>query len=237
MDLIKKKARDHARQSFSYIAHPHYRKYYRNNVSRQDARNALGVPSDDFVFLFLGQIRGYKNVTGLIKAYKNLKGGKTTLLIAGSVHQDTKAELRQYLKNTDSILFTDSFVKDEELQLYFNCADVVVTPYNKIFNSGSVFLNLSFGKPTLAPDVSALAEIKQLVGPRWLKTYKGQISAEVLEKYMAEVISESSDIAAASPNIDCFDPDTIARETIAFYNVVLEHKNLPADSKLLYNHA
>lgn len=221
LDLIKKKAKNKDRQGFAHILHPHYKDYYLNEVSRDEARRKLGVAADRFVFLFIGQIRGYKNVIGLVKAYKKLKNPKSTLLIAGSVHQEVKEELKESLENTDGIVLTNSFVNDEELQLYLNCADVVVTPYNRIFNSGSAFLNLSFSKPTLAPDVAAVAELKQLVGSRWIKTYKGQITAEVLEKRMEEVIRESYDSAVSSPDCSSFDGETVALDTITFFNSLL----------------
>ncbi|MCC9138818.1 glycosyltransferase [Pontibacter silvestris] len=221
LDLIKKKTDNSGRQKFAHVFHPHYKNYYLNEVSRQKAREELGVPADKFVFLFLGQIRAYKNVTGLIKAFKGLKSDNTLLLIAGNVHEDIEKELKEHLENSEGIIFVDSFVKDEDLQLYFNCADVVVTPYNRIFNSGSAFLNLSFGKPTLAPDLWALAELKQIVGSRWIKTYDGQISAEILEKSMAEIINESKDLSVLHPDISYLDPEAVALETIAFYKSLL----------------
>lgn len=226
LDLIRKKAENKGWQDFAHILHPHYKNYYLNEVSRIEARQKLGVAADQFVFLFLGQIRAYKNVTGLIKAYKNLKGTKTILLIAGNVHQEVEAELKENLKNAEGIVFSSSFVKDEDLQLYFNCADVVVTPYERIFNSGSAFLNLSFNKPTLVPEVDSMAELKQLVGSRWIKTYQGQISAEVLEKNMAEVVSDSASLSASSPDSSHFDPESVALETITFFNSLL-HSNAP----------
>lgn len=221
LNLVKKKAENISRQDFAHILHPHYRDYYLNEVSRNEARKKLGVAADKFVFLFLGQIRAYKNVTGLIKAYKDLKDANTTLLIAGNVHQEVEAAVKKSLENADGIVFFNSFVKDEDLQLYFNCADVVVTPYGRIFNSGSVFLNLSFNKPTLAPDVSSFADLKEIVGSRWVKTYQGQISAEILEKNMTEVVSESYDASTPTPDSNYFDPETVAQETITFFNFLL----------------
>lgn len=223
LDLIKEKAGANGRQQFAHTFHPHYKDYYLNEISREQARQALGVPADKFVFLFLGQIRAYKNVTGLIQAYKGLKASNTLLLIAGNVHDDIAKELKEHLENADGIMFIDSFVRDEDLQLYFNCADVVVTPYNRIFNSGSVFLNLSFNKPTLAPDLWALTELKQKVGSRWIKTYQGQISTEVLEQNIVEIVRESKDLSMSDLDINYFSPETIAEETVAFYKSLLHY--------------
>ncbi|WP_190300494.1 glycosyltransferase [Rufibacter hautae] len=221
LELINQKTAKNRKKKTAHIHHPHYRNYYKNEISRAQAREQLGVPHDKFVFLFLGQIRAYKNVTGLVEAYKALHHPNALLLIAGNVHEDIRDELQKHLENAPDIKFVNSFVKDEDLQLYFNCADVVVTPYNKIFNSGSALLNLSFGKPTLAPDLWALKELKQLVGAQWIKTYQGQISAEVLEQGMAEIRLESETSSKKGPDISCLDPEAISRETIAFYESLL----------------
>ncbi len=221
LELIKQKTAGNRHKKTAHIYHPHYRNYYKNEIGKALAREKLGVPMDKFVFLFLGQIRAYKNVTGLVEAYKALNHPNALLLIAGNVHEDIRDELQKHLENAADIKFVNSFVKDEDLQLYFNCADVVVTPYNKIFNSGSALLNLSFGKPTLAPDLWALKELRNLVGPQWIKTYQGHISAEVLEKGMAEIRQESVISAENGPDISRLDPESVSRETIAFYESLL----------------
>lgn len=210
--LTKKKS-----QRIVHIFHPHYKGYYKNSISKMEARKALSIPAEKFVFLFLGQIRAYKNVTGLVNAYKKLQSPDALLLIAGKVHEDVRAELMDCLEGAKNIVFVDSFVKDDDLQLYFNCADAVVTPYNKIFNSGSAFLNLSFDRPTLAPNMWALSELKQIVGGRWIKTYENDISAGALETCMQEVIIESKTASLATPDISRFDPEEVARQTILFY--------------------
>ncbi len=221
LETIRQKAGGNGKQQFRHINHPHYKGYYPNEVCRCEARRKLNVPEDKFVFLFLGQIRAYKNVTGLIKAFKGLNDSNALLLIAGKVHQDVRNELNETLKGAQNVLFIDSFIEDDDLQLYFNCSDVVVTPYNKIFNSGSALLNVSFNKPTLAPDLWALSELKQMVGSKWIKTYQGQISPKVLEECMQETKQEKVSHLNLSPAIDSLDPERIALETIAFYKSLL----------------
>lgn len=224
LPLIKEKTEKGTSQLFTHTFHPHYRNYYENSVSRGEARAALGIPEDKFVFLFLGQIRAYKNVIGLMKAYRDLKGANAMLLIAGSVHRDVEAELQEQLSITDGVRFVNSFIKDEELQLYFNCSDVVVTPYNKVFNSGSVFLNLSFSKPTIAPDVLAMTELQQVLGSKWIKTYQGVLSAEVLEKCMKEILEEAKSGSSQVLDLSLLEPERIAQETVAFYQSLFKKK-------------
>ena len=50
------------------------------------------------------------------------------------------------------------FIPDEEMELYFKAADVLVLPYKEIFQSGVLFLAYSFGLPVIATDVGSFRE-------------------------------------------------------------------------------
>src|SRR4029077_18634962 len=49
-------------------------------------------------------------------------------------------------------------VPDEQTELYFKAADVLILPYTRIFQSGVLFLGYSFGLPVIAADVGSLKE-------------------------------------------------------------------------------
>lgn len=216
LHIIQQRSSNKEKQKYIHLAHPHYREYYTNNISKKQAREKLRIPTDKFVFLFLGQIRRYKNVTGLVEAYKKVKDSSTLLIIAGKVHKDMQGVLAT-IANDKNIILYDSFIKDEDLETYFNCADLVVTPYDKVFNSGSIFLNLSFNRPTLASNSGALKELSDVVGTKWIKLYQGTLSATHLENSMEEVIEEVNTTSAKEPNLFAFDPRTIAHSTVTFY--------------------
>jgi glycosyltransferase involved in cell wall biosynthesis len=204
-----------------YIPHPHYKNYYSNQITREEAREKLNIPGKYFVFLFLGQIRSYKNLPLLIKAFKSLNDKNTFLLIAGKVYKDVSSSfLKQLIGESENIRFYDSFIKDDEVQVFLNAANLVVLPYAKVFNSGSVFLNLSFNKPTLAPDIYAFSELKEEVGKRWIKTYNGTLCPEILETSMKETINDKK--PSLKPDIGVYDPKKIAENTLNFYKSLLE---------------
>ena len=50
------------------------------------------------------------------------------------------------------------YIPDEETELYFKAADVLVLPYRHIYQSGVLFLGYSFGLPVLAADVGPLKD-------------------------------------------------------------------------------
>jgi glycosyltransferase involved in cell wall biosynthesis len=51
-----------------------------------------------------------------------------------------------------------AFIPDNEVELYFKAADVVIIPYVDIFQSGVPFLAYSFGLPVIATDAGSLKE-------------------------------------------------------------------------------
>ena len=53
----------------------------------------------------------------------------------------------------DRVIERIEYVPDEETELYFKAADVLVLPYTRVFQSGVIFLGYSFGLPAIAADV------------------------------------------------------------------------------------
>ena len=58
----------------------------------------------------------------------------------------------------DRIIQKIEYIPDEETELYFKAADVLVLPYTRIFQSGVLFLGYGFGLPAIAADVGSLKE-------------------------------------------------------------------------------
>jgi glycosyltransferase involved in cell wall biosynthesis len=56
----------------------------------------------------------------------------------------------------DRIIQRIEYVPDEQTELFFKAADVLVLPYTHIFQSGVLFLGYSFGLPVIATDVGSL---------------------------------------------------------------------------------
>ena len=56
------------------------------------------------------------------------------------------------------VLLRADFIPDDETEVYFKAADVLVLPYRDIYQSGVLFLGHSFGLPVLAADVGSLKD-------------------------------------------------------------------------------
>lgn len=140
-----------------------YSSFYPNTITRSDARKVFNFRQNDKVFLYLGFIRPYKGLERLISNFSRIEGENLKLIIAG---QNRDVEYVDMLKKSISlgdsnrIIFKDKFIPVNELQIYYNACDVVVLPFDKIDNSGSVILAMGFKKPIIAPYMGVL--IKRL---------------------------------------------------------------------------
>lgn len=149
------------------IPHGNYIGVYPNTISREEARHRLNVPEASRVFLFLGRIEPYKGVFELIDAFKELPED-CRLVIAGKVaNPDLLPELEARVAGNSTIQLHAKRIPDDEMQVFFNAANVVVFPFRNILTSGSLILAMSFGKAVVAPQLSSLEEILPQNGVRW----------------------------------------------------------------------
>lgn len=142
---------------FRIVPEGSYVNYYVNTVTPAAARVKLNIDSSKRVLLYLGLIKPYKGITELIETFNKYRQAGDVLIIAGKIMNDEYGEQVKGMLN-DSILLTNRFIKDDELQVYFNAANVVVLPFRKIENSGSAILAMGFKKAIIAPAMGVLTE-------------------------------------------------------------------------------
>lgn len=145
------------KSKFKIIPEGSYVGYYANNVSRSEARNFLNIPYDKMVLLYTGFIKPYKGIDNLIECFKKSFQENAILIIAGKVMNPDYIESIKKSIN-ENIMLIDRFIENDELQYFFNAADVVTLPFKKIENSGSVILAMSFAKAVIAPSMGVLKE-------------------------------------------------------------------------------
>lgn len=171
--------------------HGNYLNAYPDYISREDARMHLGIDQDDEVILFSGQVRPYKGVETLVSVFRRLlkERPKARLLIVGEIRFDLLAAISPALSPAEQerITTTDRFVDDNEMQLFFRAADMAVYPYQKILTSGSLLLALSFGVPSIIPEVGMTRETLQ--GRDAGIIYDGNGGEPALEAALREMLS------------------------------------------------
>jgi D-inositol-3-phosphate glycosyltransferase len=130
-----------------------------------EAKQRLGVRESDKTILFFGHIAPYKGIEYLVEAFRRIlaRSGDYRLIIAGrpkNCEEYWKPILNGIREDVQHgrILLRADFIPDEETELYFKAADVLVLPYRHIYQSGVLFLGQSFGLPALAADVGSLRD-------------------------------------------------------------------------------
>ncbi len=135
-------------------------------IGKQEARKRIGLSVASKTLLFFGQIAPYKGLEYLVAAFAELVKDDATirLVIAGRIkpgHEDywkrIDAEIA-HKKLEHRITECVRFIPDEEVEVYFKAADVLIIPYVAIFQSGVPFLSYSFGLPVIATDVGSLRD-------------------------------------------------------------------------------
>lgn len=143
------------------VPHPNFISQYPNTIPRSTARTVLALKPESLVFAFIGGIRPNKGIETLIAVFKQFAGADFNLLIAGKPWPpETYIQvLEQSAIEDPRILLRQRYIPDEELQVYFNAADVIVLPFARILTSGSAILAMSFGRPIVVPARGCLPEL------------------------------------------------------------------------------
>ena len=148
------------RERVAVIPHGHYIDAYPNTIHREAARAHLDLPHDAFVYACVGLMRPYKGFEELIPAFRALDDDRACLLIVGKAHNPRYAERLAELARGDArIRLEPRFLPGDELQVYFNAADIVALPYRQITTSGAAILAFSFGAPVIAPAIGAFPDL------------------------------------------------------------------------------
>jgi glycosyltransferase involved in cell wall biosynthesis len=130
-----------------------------------EAKHQLGVSKSDKTMLCFGMIAPYKGLEYLIAAFIEVlkKEGSYRLIIVGKPkgYKDYWRQIQQTIVRSgvrDRIIERIEYIPDEQTELYFKAADVLILPYAYVFQSGVLFLGYSFGLPVIAADVGTLRE-------------------------------------------------------------------------------
>jgi D-inositol-3-phosphate glycosyltransferase len=135
-------------------------------LSQAEARLRLHIPTDKKTILFFGRITPYKGLEYLTTAFQRFlaKSGDYQLIIGGrpeNASQNYWSSIKDSIAtdvNSGQILLRAEHIPDEETEIFFKAADVLVLPYRQIYQSGVLFLGYSFGLPILSADVGDLKE-------------------------------------------------------------------------------
>ena len=204
------------------IPHGHYRDVYQKPIDLIEARKELSLPETGRLYLNLGLLRPYKGIESLLQVWgenQDIFAGDT-LLIAGKPWDETYAKkLQELAEGMERVMIYPQFVEQNKLHLYFSAANVVVLPFKKILNSGSLILAMSFGKPFIAPRLGGLIEV---VGDADRLLYDPEDDAGLLKAMRKSTQVDLQQLSQlVVKECDRLDWDSIAQKTVDVYRSIL----------------
>jgi beta-1,4-mannosyltransferase len=141
------------------IPHGNYIGSYPVPRGRVAARAKHDFDKEARIFLFFGQVRGYKGVNELLEAFEALPSPGVRLVVAGQLKAgDSEGQVLERVERDPRVTAMFGFIPDEDLIDYICACDVVVLPYRQSLTSGAAILAASYGRPILAPRIGCMQE-------------------------------------------------------------------------------
>lgn len=158
-DLLKLKPNARYKRVF----HPTYNAFRMQNMTKIEAREILGIHSEERVMLFFGYVRKYKGLRHILEVVADVaqKVEHIKLLVVGDFGEDREEyfELIRKKKIEKYIAIVEGYIPDKEVEKYFAAADLAVLPYESATQSGIAQIAYGFRLPIVATDVGGLPEV------------------------------------------------------------------------------
>ena len=129
---------------------------------RDQARAALGIPGDEFMFLSIGFIQPHKGFDRAVRAFAGMGEQGCRLDVVGSVRVEEQAyldyhdELAGLAEATPGVTMHTRWLSDEEFDRWLVASDVVVLPYRTIWSSSVLERAALYGRPVIVTAVGGL---------------------------------------------------------------------------------
>jgi D-inositol-3-phosphate glycosyltransferase len=205
------------------------------DLTAADAKRLLGISRSDKTLLFYGQIAPYKGLEYLVAAFAELlkQDGSYRLIVAGKPKWSETywKQIEQLMADKGvcgRVIERIEHVPDEETELYFKAADVLILPYAQIFQSGVIFLGYGFGLPVIAAGVGSLKE--DIVEGRTGFVFTPRDSADLaskIEKYFKTELFHNLETRRAEIKAyanERYSWSTVAAITTAVYSDLLSSR-------------
>ncbi|GHH72521.1 glycosyltransferase [Promicromonospora soli] len=190
------------------IPHGHYRDWYTGPRSTM-------LPGR---LQYVGLVRRYKGVEGLVEAFRSVADGSVTLGIAGAASTHELAATITTLADGDPrVTLRFGFLSDDELVATVTAAELVVLPYRFMHNSGTVLAALSLDRPVLVPDTPVNADLAAEVGPGWIHTFAGDLTRDAL----LAALSAAREPRTAAPDLGAREWTGAGAAHLAVYRAAL----------------
>jgi hypothetical protein len=147
-------------------------------ITKEMARQTLGIPRDRFVILNFGRQKPYKGEDLITKILKNCGIREKYLLTVGDFAYPRRRDSYYYFLKIRNIArqkvrrpdrkYIYRAIPDDEVPVIMNCADLVLLGQRRGLNSGQLPLAATYGVPAVFPAIGCFAEsIENWVGEKY----------------------------------------------------------------------
>lgn len=201
---------------------PSYSDHYETGVTKSEARETLGIPSDAFVVGFLGRVEPYKQVVELVEAFRTSVDEQGILLIGGKASDEYARKVNDAIDGDSRIRFRNQYVSNDGMAEFLRSTDIVACTSKGILTSSSVPLAMSYGRVVIAPSEGCIPEEVGDTG------YLFDGSQQGLRQAIASALQEQSKLQErgleALERAQESSPQTIAQQILEQYQRVLDRR-------------
>lgn len=195
------------------VPHGHYRDWF----------SGFAVPpSVPGRLLYFGLIRPYKGIEALLDGFHAVDVWRSAGMSLRIVGHPSTEQLRERIEAAtradERINALLDYVDDETLAAEIGRAEIVVLPFLKMHNSGSLLLALSLNRPVLVPRNAANTALADEVGPGWVYLYDGELCETSLLSALQRV---GTDERAPLPDLSRRDWAEAGADHYQAYNAAL----------------
>lgn len=201
------------------VPHGHYCDVYDSIQPSDYLRGRFGIKEGDFVLGHYGQIRAYKNIPELIRAFSKIEAPNCKLIIAGKVRardESLRKEIEALSQADDRIHYSPEFIEDPEMLELYQLTDCAVLPYTSILNSGSAILALSLTCPVLVPDLPTMRELEEQVGAEHVALF-----ASDLQGALENIVSKECVKSCSRSKLSALEWSILAEKTELFFQELI----------------
>jgi glycosyltransferase involved in cell wall biosynthesis len=190
-------------------------------LTRERAREEIGLPREAKVVLFFGYIRRHKGLKYLLRAFSMVKESleDARLVIAGCPTGDFRyyGDMISRLRIDNEVITDLRYIPRVDVVKYFASSDIVVLPYLRTVHSPIIPTAYSFGKPVITTmnQIGIVEDGKSgfLVPPRDETRLAGAIIKAFSRR---KLLSEMSDYVRGLARTN-FSWRSIAKKTLEVY--------------------
>ena len=159
--------------------HPAYPGAAVSEAERLALRRARGWDEKVRVLGYCGQVRRYKGVDTLLAAFRRTTDPALRLLVAGQPWRAGPliGDLEAAAAADARIALDLRDLPEADFRAALGSADVVVAPFRRYLHSGSLIHALSAARPVLTPATPFAESLQTALGPDWVRTWRGPLTA------------------------------------------------------------